>query len=150
MGVLAAPEPAGAAGWHHGNGGWVEDSPLYTRESANALLPEVREHLERLRAASGTLEGHDITAASRKGSNGGGSGARDWLGASTAAAEELTWFGEAGIVLRDIGTGLLDFPARRDGRDIFLCWRSGEDSVDFWHGPDTGFAGRQPLEPPSP
>jgi hypothetical protein len=122
-----------------------EGRPPYTPETANALLPEVVEHLERLREASSKLEAHRITAASRSGSNGGGSGASEWLDASKVAAVELSWFGEAGIVLRDIAQGLLDFPAEREGSEIFLCWRSGEETVAYWHGTDTGFAGRQPL-----
>jgi hypothetical protein len=50
-----------------------------------------------------------------------------------------------GVILRDPETGLLDFPTRIDGRDVFLCWRLGEDRVSFWHGPETGFSGRRPL-----
>lgn len=119
--------------------------PPYTRQSANKVLPEVRERLSRLREASNDLEGHPITAAATSGSNGGGAGANAWLEASKTAAAELTWFGEAGIVLRDIEQGLLDFPGERNGEDIYLCWRLGEPSVDFWHGTDTGFASRQPL-----
>ena len=41
--------------------------------------------------------------------------------------------------------GLCDFPSRRDGREVCLCWRLGEPDVAFWHEPDAGFAGRQPL-----
>ena len=53
---------------------------------------------------------------------------------------------EAGIVLRDIDRGLIDFPAIVDGREVYLCWELGEDEVDYWHDPDAGFGGRQPLE----
>ncbi|HLI55952.1 MAG TPA: DUF2203 domain-containing protein [Actinomycetota bacterium] len=108
----------------------------YTPESANALLPEVREHLQRLQTATAKLGG-----ISGEG-NGGGSGASDWLQASKSAADELSWFGEAGILVRDVDQGLIDFPSVREGRNIYLCWRSGEPSVQFWHG-DEGFSGRQ-------
>lgn len=121
----------------------MDEGPSYTRETANALLPEVRERLERLREASGALAEHRITA--RAPTNGGGTGAADWLQSSKVAAEELSWFAEAGIVLRDIAGGLLDFPGRREGREIYLCWRRGEEAVAYWHDTDTGFAGRQPL-----
>ena len=79
------------------------------------------------------------------GTNGGDANAGGWLEASRAAADELSWFGEAGIVLRDIEQGLIDFPGMRDGKEVFLCWRMGEDAVNYWHDPDTGFAGRRPL-----
>jgi hypothetical protein len=52
---------------------------------------------------------------------------------------------QQGIILRDPESGLVDFPATRDGRAIFLCWRLDEGEVGFWHGPEGGFAGRQPL-----
>ena len=122
-----------------------EGSPIYTRQSANDLLPEVKTRLHRLQRASATIAGHRITAVAASGRNGGGAGAADWLAASKIAAEELTWFGEAGIVLRDIEQGLLDFPGRREGQEIYLCWKQGEAGVDFWHDPGTGFVGRQPL-----
>jgi hypothetical protein len=50
-----------------------------------------------------------------------------------------------GITLRDIGTGLVDFPALATGRPIWLCWRLGEDEIAFWHELDAGIAGRKPL-----
>lgn len=50
-----------------------------------------------------------------------------------------------GITVRDLERGLVDFPAMRDGREVFLCWLRGEPEVRFWHDLDTGFAGRQPL-----
>jgi hypothetical protein len=50
-----------------------------------------------------------------------------------------------GLELKDVNTGLVDFPARRDGREVYLCWRYDEPRVAHWHDLDTGFAGRQPL-----
>ena len=49
------------------------------------------------------------------------------------------------ITLRDIGTGLIDFPALVNGRQVCLCWRLGEDEVGWWHELSTGFPGRLPL-----
>ncbi len=49
------------------------------------------------------------------------------------------------ITLRDIETGLVDFPALVNGRQVCLCWRLGEAHVGFWHELDAGFAGRRPL-----
>jgi hypothetical protein len=52
-----------------------------------------------------------------------------------------------GIEVKDYGTGLIDFPAERDGRPVYLCWRLGEPTVQYWHELDAGFAGRQPVDP---
>ena len=52
---------------------------------------------------------------------------------------------EWGITLRDIGTGLIDFPALVSGRPVWLCWKLGEDGVGWWHEMDAGMAGRRPL-----
>jgi hypothetical protein len=50
-----------------------------------------------------------------------------------------------GVTLRDIGTGLVDFPALVNGRPIWLCWKLGEEDVAHWHELDAGIAGRKPL-----
>jgi len=50
-----------------------------------------------------------------------------------------------GITLRDIGTGLVDFPALVNGRPVWLCWKLGEDDIAWWHELDAGIAGRKPL-----
>jgi len=50
-----------------------------------------------------------------------------------------------GIALRDIGSGLIDFPALASGRPIWLCWRLGEDDINWWHEADAGFDSRRPL-----
>lgn len=60
-------------------------------------------------------------------------------------AADVAWLDERGIVLRDIATGLLDFPALVAGRQVWLCWRLGEERVGYWHGLEEGFPGRQPL-----
>lgn len=50
-----------------------------------------------------------------------------------------------GITLRDIGSGLVDFPALANGRPIWLCWKLGEGEIAWWHDHETGLAGRKPL-----
>ena len=49
------------------------------------------------------------------------------------------------ILLRDVDRGLIDFPAMRDGAEVYLCWLVDEESIGFWHEPEAGFAGRRPL-----
>ena len=50
-----------------------------------------------------------------------------------------------GCVVKDIDLGLLDFPALRDGRTVYLCWKSGEPRVAHWHGIEERFADRKAL-----
>ena len=53
---------------------------------------------------------------------------------------------ERGILVRDLGQGLLDFPhIRATGEEVYLCWRLGEEELAFWHPVGGGFAGREPL-----
>lgn len=59
---------------------------------------------------------------------------------------DAAWLDERDIVLRDIATGLIDFPAEASGTPIWLCWRLGEDAVTAWHREHEGFAGRRPLD----
>ena len=53
---------------------------------------------------------------------------------------------ELDITLRDIQTGLVDFPALVDGSPVWLCWRLGEDAVGYWHRHDEGFSRRRPID----
>ena len=53
---------------------------------------------------------------------------------------------DTGVLIKDINIGLLDFPALRDGREVYLCWQYGEEEIAFWHEVEAGFAGRQPIE----
>lgn len=48
-----------------------------------------------------------------------------------------------GAVLKDVNAGLVDFPAQRDGREVYLCWQYGEEQVAYWHELDEGYAGRK-------
>ncbi len=53
---------------------------------------------------------------------------------------------ETGVLIKDINLGLLDFPALKNGREVYLCWQYGEGEIAFWHEVEAGFAGRQPIE----
>ena len=56
--------------------------------------------------------------------------------------EELS---RIGCVFKGFEEGLVDFYSRRNGKDVFLCWKLGEESIEYWHEIETGFAGRQSL-----
>jgi hypothetical protein len=57
----------------------------------------------------------------------------------------VTQLVERDVTLREIETGLIDFPALASGRQIWLCWRLGEGDIEWWHEHDEGFAGRRRL-----
>jgi hypothetical protein len=120
----------------------------YTLEEANSALPEVVELVERLRRARSGLSDTEARAALSEaaGENGGGEAGRVVSQAFVELRAGLLELREREVVLRDLDRGLVDFPAMRDGREVYLCWEEGEDEIAFWHEPDAGFAGRQPLD----
>lgn len=120
----------------------------YTLEEATDLLPAVARLVERLRAARKRLGDREAREAlSEAGpTNGGGSPGRTVSEGFVELRNSMTELRELEVVLRDLDRGLLDFPSLRDGREIYLCWLEGEDGIGFWHEPDTGFAGRRPLD----
>jgi len=52
-----------------------------------------------------------------------------------------------GCVVKDLDSGLLDFPSVLDDQEVYLCWRLGEDRIRYYHGMKEGFAGRKPIDP---
>ena len=53
---------------------------------------------------------------------------------------------DTGAQVKDINTGLLDFSAMKEGREVYLCWQYGEGEIAYWHEVDAGYAGRQPID----
>jgi hypothetical protein len=60
--------------------------------------------------------------------------------------ESITEIDSIGVQVKDLGSGLLDFPCRIDDQVVLLCWRLGEAAIEHWHTVDTGFQGRQPVD----
>ena len=60
--------------------------------------------------------------------------------------ESIEQIQEIGCVVKDLDTGLVDFPTRFRGMDVYLCWRMGERAIEFWHGMDEGFRGRKAID----
>jgi hypothetical protein len=62
------------------------------------------------------------------------------------AKDSLAEIEAIGVQVKDLDTGLLDFPCLLDGETVLLCWKMGESCIGFWHTLDAGFRGRQPLD----
>ena len=60
--------------------------------------------------------------------------------------ESIAEIDSIGVQVKDIESGLLDFPCRLDDQVVLLCWRMGETSIEHWHTMESGFQGRQPLD----
>lgn len=127
----------------------------FSREEAEALLPHIapllwqarelkREHDE-LQAKLGDLQqrtrgnGHaldtDVAQIQQK---------------AAATATQINGIIERvkgiGAEVKDIEMGLIDFLSMKDGREVYLCWKLGEEHIAWWHDLDRGYAARQPLE----
>ncbi|MCL0047623.1 DUF2203 domain-containing protein [Dehalococcoidia bacterium] len=128
---------------------------LYSIETANHLLPWLEQQFKNLRMVNGDLANHKKTLADllrNRGNNGHSSSeevilsTREVVDRLTANMQEvLKGIDDLGILVRNIEMGLVDFPAERDGRLIYLCWISGENTVAFWHETNVGFTDRQSL-----
>ena len=120
----------------------------FTVEEANALLEGLDTVLEELRDARDRLtdaERHEVLAGAAP-QNGGGESGREVGEAFLDVRRMLLGLEQAGVVVRDIDRGLVDFPSIRDGREVYLCWQRGEEEVAFWHDLESGFRGREQLE----
>lgn len=129
---------------------------LFTYEEANSLVPwlqrtfdQVNSMLERLEGARERLTGIQRERQRQNGTFQQHNEIRelqnelDRMGNEVSSlVEEITGLG---IIIRDVSQGLVDFPHMREGREIFLCWIGGEESIGFWHETDRGFIHRQPL-----
>ncbi len=133
---------------------------LFTAEEVNRLIPHLTElmetAIERHRQVLDLQERLRADRARVAASGGERLDGRDWK----ARAERLDGLGievrqilqeilEMGGVTKDVEMGLVDFPGRapagRPDEVVNLCWRYGEDAVEFWHGMNEGYAQRKPL-----
>jgi hypothetical protein len=129
---------------------------LFTAAEANAALATVRPLAEEMvRRGRALREVHEQRAALAEAAsgNGGGPGPREvtalggtLLQEQAALARCVAELEAAGVQVKDLQSGLLDFPSERDGEEILLCWRVGEPEVAWWHPVAEGFAGRRPLD----
>ncbi len=130
---------------------------FFTEEEANVALEVVRPLVERLVEARKRLvhvAGHLEEVEGRVSGNGGGldpERVRELQDRAAEAANDIAGLvselEDAGVQVKDLDQGLIDFPAVHPerGETVLLCWHLGEDAVAYWHGVEEGFAGRKPL-----
>ncbi len=128
---------------------------FFTLEEANALLPAVRALAERMvahREALAAAQARYAEFAAKIAGNGGGLVPTEFAGVQEEVEQEAAGVArcvegihELGGIVKDLDDGLVDFFAEREGEEVFLCWRLGEDEIAHWHGVEEGFAGRKPL-----
>ena len=103
--------------------------PTYTRAQAEALLPKVRPLLEDLQRRVASYRRRPTGPVARE---------------IEALVREIA---ELGVEVKDPDRGLIDFPTKMRGREVYLCWQLGDgERISFWHDLETGFAGRRIIE----
>jgi len=120
----------------------------YTREEVRALIPHIRTELVRLNDLRTDVERYDkrLSGMNTAGQDVGGETVNKWIRALAAMQEILADFQERQIFIKDLARGLVDFPAIIGGKEVFLCWESDEEDVEFWHDLETGYSGREKLD----
>jgi len=120
----------------------------FTAEEANRALPQVRALVDQiLLARQAILDARpDLWPVLEQAvGNGGSKKAGEVLQDFKRLEDSVQGLQDIGCVLKDISTGLVDFPALREGREVLLCWKYDEPQVMYWHDLQSGFAGRQKL-----
>jgi hypothetical protein len=125
------------------------DGRLFTVGEANNLLPELEVFLTQIQKARRFLYQcrGEIQKAKAKAELGGGSPkGPSYLKSLEFIIKRLEKIQGMGVLVKDIERGLCDFPFMRDGQVVYLCWKLGENEVQWWHSTDTGFSGRKHLD----
>jgi len=127
----------------------------FTLAEANALLPKIREEIEQLQAIHQEFESRFLRLRMLK----------EQIGQPRAGQPDPFFTLESelefmqieartlvqsihmkGAQLKDLEMGLVDFPSLRNGEEVLLCWRMGEESIAYWHGVNDGYRGRKLIE----
>jgi len=122
----------------------------FTPEEADQMIPEVEKRIREVTIASDAVSHltEDLNLSVEE-----DSGMLEFMEAKERLNKAMTemhrsveYLEDLGCIVKDLEHGLVDFPARRFGEEVWLCWRVGETKVSYWHGKREGFATRKPLE----
>ena len=112
------------------------------------MVPKLLKEIPRIQSLAAKLTNQfpDVENAREKARyNGGSSEGPAYLQVALQLNETMNDLADQGCILKGITEGLVDFPAIREGREIFLCWKIPENEIRFWHDLNSGFSGRQQL-----
>jgi hypothetical protein len=129
----------------------------FTLDEAQSMLPLVESLIKRALEAKQSAEAIDseLSALSRRIHISGGMSINvsrvaaqrmDMEKHIQRARETVAEIDEIGVQVKDLDTGLLDFPCLMEGETVLLCWKLGETGIDHWHTVESGFKGRQPID----
>ena len=121
----------------------------FTLAEANAALHIIRPLISEILRIRDEILAHqpEVWPAVERSAGNGGNASLSKIALEFQKLDELVHkVLDTGVQVKDINTGLLDFPALRADHEVYLCWKYGEDQIAFWHEVDAGFAGRRPIE----
>jgi hypothetical protein len=121
---------------------------FFTLDQANQLLEVLRPLVSEMLAARSTileLQPQLVDVLNKAINNGGSVVSAEALEAFEALKTILYNIQQYDVFVKDVNSGLIDFPSIRDGEVVFLCWQFGEGDIKFWHELETGFQGRKFL-----
>jgi hypothetical protein len=124
-------------------------SRYFTLQEANQTLSAIRPLIDEIQAIRQEILARrpEVWPVVERAAGNGGSLAASKMVEEFARLDALVHqIQETGVLFKEINLGLLDFPALKDGREVYLCWKYGEEEIAFWHEIEAGYAGRQPIE----
>jgi hypothetical protein len=128
-----------------------ETSPerVFSLFEANQLIPKLQSHLAQIQGGkSVVLQTREQVkkAAAQAGEGGGTPVGALYVKSLQTISTNLQAIHELGVLIKDIDLGLCDFPYLRDGRVVYLCWKLGEQQINWWHEVTSGYKDRCPIE----
>jgi hypothetical protein len=121
----------------------------FTLEQANETLNLIRPMMEEVQAIRRKIlesQPEAWTAIEKSVGNGGNRALSNMIQDFEKLDLLVHHILETEVLIKDINICLFDFPALRNGREVYLCWQYGEQDIAFWHEVDAGYAGRQPID----
>jgi hypothetical protein len=119
----------------------------FTLEEANSHVSQLLRDIPLIQElAQGLNKFTDVKKAWEKAKyNGGSNQGSAYLAVALKVNELVEKIESKGIILKDLKSGLVDFPAIREGKEVYLCWKNPEQKIKFWHDINAGFSGRKPV-----
>jgi len=121
----------------------------FTLNEANEALKSIRPWVDEIQSIREEILKHqpEIWSVMEKSAGNGGNPTLSGMVKTFDRLDALIHsIQDLGALIKDINVGLLDFPALRNGREVYLCWKYGEGDIEYWHEVDQGYAGRQAID----